>query len=86
MYLHFIVGKDILPYLPDLMSHLLATIGGEAPTRAKELALSAIGATTNAAEKEILPYFPSIMEHIKHFLAPSQTEDQLKLQVQATGQ
>ena len=38
-------GKDIIPYLPTLMEHLIKTIQSNASIRAKELAISAIGAT-----------------------------------------
>jgi len=41
--------KDILPYLPQLMDYLLTTIATSQSFRAKELAISAIGATGRAS-------------------------------------
>ena len=32
-----------------------------------------------------MPYFPQIIEHLKVFLAPTGSEDQLKLQIQSIG-
>lgn len=43
--LTFFADKDILPYLPTLMEHMLTTLKSANSTRAKELAISAIGAT-----------------------------------------
>lgn len=39
------IDKDILPYLPTLMEHMLMTLKTSTSTRPKELAISAIGAT-----------------------------------------
>ena len=72
-------GKDILPYLPTLMQHLLAALSTAVTPHAKELAISAIGACANAAKKEIVPYFGQIIEQLKAFLAPAQDEDALKV-------
>jgi hypothetical protein len=48
---------------------------------AKSLAISAIGATANAAGDDILPYFPQILDLLKQFLVHTETEDQLKVQI-----
>ena len=37
-------GKEVMPYLPDLMSHLLAVLKGCSAIRPRELAITAIGA------------------------------------------
>ena len=38
-------GKDIVPYLGQLMEHLLTVLSTASTVRSKELAISAIGAT-----------------------------------------
>lgn len=35
-------------------------------SRAKELAVSALGAIATAAQASLLPYFPAIMEHLQN--------------------
>lgn len=77
------LGKDILPYLPRLMEHLVTVLSTSSTSRCKELAISAIGATASAAQEDIVPYFPQIIEHLKVFLAPMGDEDKLKLQIQS---
>jgi len=77
------LGKEILPYLQQLMTHLLAALSTAVTTHARELAISAIGATANAAKTEIVPYFPQIIAQLKTFLAPTEDEDQLKVQMQS---
>ena len=41
--------------------------------------------TANAAREEIAQYFGQIIEHLKGFLAMPQSEEQLKMQIQAIG-
>ncbi len=41
--------------------------------------------SANAAREEIVPYFSQILYQLKGFLAPTQDEDQLKVQLQAIG-
>ncbi|XP_062580344.1 importin-4-like, partial [Saccostrea cucullata] len=82
------LDKDILPYLPTLMEHTLSTLKTATNTRAKELAISAIGATANSAKELLKPYFADIIEQFKPYLVPhSETgdtseEDIRKLQIQ----
>lgn len=82
------LDKDILPYLPTLMEHMLTTLKSANSTRAKELAISAIGATANSAKSLLKPYFADIIEQFKPYLAPHSEagglseEDMRKLQIQ----
>nr|XP_022312451.1 importin-4-like isoform X1 [Crassostrea virginica] len=82
------LDKDILPYLPTLMEHMLTTLKTVNSTRAKELAISAIGATANSAKELLKPYFGDIIEQFKPYLAPHSEmgglseEDTRKLQIQ----
>merc|ERR1712142_730530 len=77
------LGKGILPYLDTLIQHLLMALTTATTTHAKELSISAIGATANAACEEIVPYFDQIINQLKLFLSPTTDEDQLKIQMQA---
>ncbi|PFX12170.1 Importin-4 [Stylophora pistillata] len=49
----------------------------------KELAVSAIGATANAAKEAMLPYFPQIVEFIKEYLSNTESIERNILRVQA---
>ncbi|KAH3769238.1 hypothetical protein DPMN_170487, partial [Dreissena polymorpha] len=78
------LGKDIEPYLPKLMEHLLTVLKTSVGLRPKELAISAIGATASAAEKLICPYFEEIINQFRCYLATTDgDEDMFKLQIQA---
>ncbi|XP_056015924.1 importin-4-like isoform X2 [Ostrea edulis] len=82
------LDKDILPYLPTLMEHMLMTLKTSTSTRPKELAISAIGATANSAKELLKPYFADIIEQFKPYLVPHSEaggmseEDMRKLQIQ----
>ena len=80
------LGKELLPYLPQLMNYLLVSLTSSPSHKAKELALSAIAATANSAEKEIVPYFQQIITQLTSFLQNTEDEGQLKLQTQAIGE
>ena len=67
------------------MNYLLVSLASSPSLRAKELAISAIGATASAAEKQIVPYFQQIIDQLKGFLQSSEDEAQLKVQTQAIG-
>ena len=49
----------------------------------KELAISALGAVSNAAEEAIVPFLGQIMEHLKVYLTAPDTEDGITLKTQA---
>ncbi|XP_050398948.1 importin-4 [Patella vulgata] len=73
--------KEILPYLPPLMDHLLAVLKSD-HIRSKELAISAIGATATAAKDAMKPYFNEIIEQLKSYLIARNSEEMKKLQLQ----
>ncbi|XP_064599081.1 importin-4-like isoform X2 [Liolophura sinensis] len=77
------LGKRILPYLPTLMDHLLSVLRSNVKPSMRELAISAIGAAANAAKEGMQPYFLQVLAELKVFLSKPETEDMLKLQVQA---
>jgi len=41
--------------------------------------------SANAAEDAMVPYFPQIIEELKKYLNPTETESELKVQLQALG-
>ncbi|XP_038069954.1 importin-4-like isoform X2 [Patiria miniata] len=83
MFCENLSSEDLLPYLPTLMERLLVTLKTSTNVHIKELAISAIGATSNAAEKHMLPFFQPIMEHLRVYLTTAQSGDALTLQIQA---
>lgn len=77
------LGEGIQPYLQPLMEHLLGVL--KVPTtsvKQKQLAISAIGATSNAAKTLMQPYFQEIIEQFKGYLAAGDDENLRKLQIQ----
>ncbi|XP_033755786.1 importin-4-like [Pecten maximus] len=76
------LGKDILPYLATLMEHLINVLQTSPTNRPKELAISALGATVNAAKEGMKPYFPVIIEQFKIYLMAGEDEEMRKLQIQ----
>ncbi|XP_022092139.1 importin-4-like [Acanthaster planci] len=83
MFCENLGSEDLLPYLPTLMERLLVTLKTSTNTHIKELAISAIGATSNAAEQHMLPFFQPIMEQLRVYLTTVQSGDGLTLQIQA---
>ncbi|XP_053449412.1 importin-4 [Nycticebus coucang] len=61
------LGPKVQPYLPELMECMLQPLRNPSSPRAKELAVSALGAIATAAQASLLPYFPTIMEHLREF-------------------
>ncbi|XP_060081049.1 importin-4-like [Ylistrum balloti] len=76
------LGKDILPYLSTLMEHLINVLKTSPTNRPKELAISALGATVNAAKEGMKPYFPVIIEQFKIYLMAGDDEEMRNLQKQ----
>ncbi|XP_076111369.1 importin-4-like isoform X2 [Mytilus galloprovincialis] len=77
------LGNGIEPYLQPLMEHLLEVL--KIPTtsvKQKQLAISAIGATANAAKTLLKPYFHEIIELFKVYLTAGDEESVRKLQIQ----
>ncbi|XP_036210668.1 importin-4 isoform X4 [Myotis myotis] len=62
------LGPKVQPYLPELMECMLQPLRNPSSPRAKELAVSALGAIATAAQASLLPYFPTVMEHLRGFL------------------
>uniref|UniRef100_H0X353 Importin 4 n=1 Tax=Otolemur garnettii TaxID=30611 RepID=H0X353_OTOGA len=65
------LGPKVHPYLPELMECMLQPLRSPSSPRAKELAVSSLGAIATAAQASLLPYFPTIMEHLREFLLTS---------------
>ncbi|XP_027970574.1 importin-4 [Eumetopias jubatus] len=76
------LGPKVQPYLPELMECMLQPLRNPSSPRAKELAVSALGAIATAAQASLLPYFPTIMEHLRGFLLPGH-EDLQPVQIQS---
>ncbi|XP_036127630.1 importin-4 [Molossus molossus] len=76
------LGPKVQPYLPELMECMLQPLRNTSSPRAKELAVSALGAIATAAQASLLPYFPTIMEHLQEFLVAGH-EDLQPLQIQS---
>jgi len=77
------MGEDIVPYLPDLVEKLVVMVANSPTVRGQELAISGLGAVTNAAEDAIVPFLPQIMQHLKVYLTAPDTEDGIRLKTQA---
>ncbi|XP_042142842.1 importin-4 [Ixodes scapularis] len=74
--------EGLVPYLPTLMEQILLFL--TLPShRAKELAISCVGAAANATKEAMLPYFPRIIEHLKGYLTEHQSEQDSILRTQA---
>ncbi|XP_049848595.1 uncharacterized protein LOC126315382 isoform X2 [Schistocerca gregaria] len=54
-------ATDILPYLNDLMIHLVQIASGESPADTKELAVDAICSVATVAGSEFLPYWKHVI-------------------------
>ncbi|ESN91050.1 hypothetical protein HELRODRAFT_104231 [Helobdella robusta] len=76
------LGKEILPYLPQLMEFLLNSIANSQSFEIKEYSISAIAATASSAKEHLLPFLPRLLELLKTFLSPTEEEGPLKVQVQ----
>nr|CAD7413427.1 unnamed protein product [Timema cristinae] len=77
------LGDELLPYLPTLMERIFTALSPTNSVHLRELALSAVGATANAAKEGMIPYFPRVIEYLKTYLAHDQTDETMCLQVQA---
>ncbi|EDV21177.1 uncharacterized protein TRIADDRAFT_60126 [Trichoplax adhaerens] len=62
------LDADINPYLQSLLEMLLATLNNTQISFIKELAISALGATVNAAKDAIRPYFQGIVDILKPYI------------------
>lgn len=77
--------KKLEPFLPELMNRLLGLLQGEEiSVRTQELAISAIGAASNATGQAIYPFFDPIMVNLKRYLnLTSSSEQELTLLTQS---
>ncbi|XP_059952399.1 importin-4 isoform X3 [Mesoplodon densirostris] len=62
------LGPEVQHHLTELMECMLQPLRNPSSSRAKELAVSALGAIATAAQASVLPYFPTIVEHLREFL------------------
>ncbi|XP_043835956.1 importin-4 isoform X2 [Dromiciops gliroides] len=76
------LGQEVETYLQELMERMLQPLREATNPRAKELAVSAIGAIASAAQSSLIPYFPTIMEHLREFLVTGR-EDLRPVQIQS---
>lgn len=65
----------LVPHLPVLMARLFDCMAPTNSVHLRELALSAISATSNAAKSNLLPYFPQLIEGLKMYLVKTEDED-----------
>lgn len=73
----------LVPHLPVLMERLFDCLAPTNTPHLRELALSAISATSNASKSSLLPYFPQLIEALKMYLVKSEDEDICSLRPQA---
>ncbi|XP_062500910.1 importin-4-like [Corticium candelabrum] len=77
------LGDKLLPYLPELMTRLFAVLEFSTHIHERELAISAIGATSNAVGEGMQPYFPRVIEYLRVYLTNPASKELLLLQTQA---
>jgi len=77
------LGERLVPYLPVLMESLFVSLSPNNSVHLRELAISAIAATANAAGEEMVTYFPKIMESLRIYLTEEQSPETLCLQIQS---
>ncbi|XP_020823937.1 importin-4 [Phascolarctos cinereus] len=76
------LGQEVEPYLQELMERMLQPLREHTSPRAKELAVSVMGAIASAAQSSLIPYFPTIMEHLREYLVTGR-EDLRPVQIQS---
>lgn len=65
----------LVPHLPILMERLFDCLVPTNSVHLRELALSCVSATANAAKSNLLPYFPRLIEGLRMYLVKSEDED-----------
>nr|XP_006824744.1 PREDICTED: importin-4-like [Saccoglossus kowalevskii] len=83
MFCENLGAELLLPYLASLMETLLATLESSESIHVQELAISAIGATANAAKELMVPYFPQIIQQLKLYIMNTLPINKMVLQIQA---
>lgn len=67
--------EALIPHLPLLMERLFDCMAPTNSVHLRELALSAISATSNAAKSSLLPYFPQLIEGLRMYLVKTEDDD-----------
>lgn len=65
----------IVPHLPVLMERLFECMAPTNSVHLRELALSCISATSNAAKENLLPFFQQLIEMLRMYLVKTEDED-----------
>ncbi|XP_065084506.1 importin-4-like [Ochlerotatus camptorhynchus] len=74
---------QLTPHLPILMDRLFEALDSRNTVHLRELSLTAIAATANAAKVHMLPYFPRLIDNLKMYLVKTEDEDICTLRPQA---
>lgn len=74
---------QLTPHLPILMERLFEALDSRNSVHLRELSLTAIAATANAAKENMLPYFPRLIDSLKMYLVKSEDQDICTLRPQA---
>ncbi|XP_058830529.1 importin-4-like [Topomyia yanbarensis] len=74
---------QLTPHLPILMERLFEALDARNTVHLRELSLTAIAATANAAKTNMLPYFPRLIDQLKMYLVKTEDEDICTLRPQA---
>ncbi|XP_038117779.1 importin-4 [Culex quinquefasciatus] len=74
---------QLTPHLPILMERLFEALDSRNSVHLRELSLTAIAATANAAKVNMLPYFPRLIDSLKMYLVKTEDEDICTLRPQA---
>ncbi|XP_055534571.1 importin-4-like [Wyeomyia smithii] len=74
---------QLTPHLPILMERLFEALDARNTVHLRELSLTAIAATANAAKENMLPYFLRLIDGLKMYLVKTDDEDICTLRPQA---
>lgn len=74
---------EIVPHLPVLMERLFEALSPSNSVHLRELALSAVSSTAQAAKQNMLPYFEQIIKGLQAYLVRTDNEDICTLRPQA---
>lgn len=73
-----VLGSDIEPYVPDLMTALLSLLE-TAPLSLKGTVVGAIGSAAHASKAKFAPYFDAAMQRIVPFLSLTEEGEEVEL-------
>lgn len=77
------LNESLLPYLPNLMEKLFEILNADTSVHVRELSLSAIGSAAYASKEHMLPYFEKIVSILNGYFMEKQTDETMRLQIQA---